>query len=136
MLVRAYGAQVTSTLDRMTHSRSVALAIGLACVSTGVVACERNEHGVFEDISCAAAALSEADRELNSAYRELTEKLAPEQMKLLVRSQRAWLAFLKEEAAFIYSVEGDGSGGRLVVANFREAQTRMRAEDLRSWSSN
>ena len=108
----------------------------IGCSAHSAVACERNEHGVFEQVACASEALSSADRELNSAYRELIVKLDPDQKKLLMRSQRAWLEFLRTESAFIYAVEGDGSLGRLVVTNFREAQTRMRAKDLRSWKIN
>ena len=120
----------------MGRTSQALFAVVIACVASGALACERNDQGAFEDINCAAAALSGADRELNAAYRELSVKLDPNQRKLLVRSQRAWLAFLKEEGGFIHSVEGDGSSGRLVVVNFREAQTRRRIKDLRNWSIN
>jgi uncharacterized protein YecT (DUF1311 family) len=112
------------------------MALIVSCCLSAGAACERNEHGVIEDVGCASEALSVADRELNASYRELLAKLEPEQKTLLVRSQRAWLDFLKAESAFIFSVEGDGSSGRLVVTNFRESHTRLRVQELRNWKIN
>jgi uncharacterized protein YecT (DUF1311 family) len=116
----------------MRNLRTTIAATLLLCVAA-THACQRNEHGVFEELRCASDAYAAADRELNRQYQALMASLDAEQRKLLVRSQRAWLAHIKQDIEFIYAVEGDGADGRLVVVNFNETQTRMRAEALAEW---
>lgn len=88
---------------------------------------------MFEEIMCASEALKVADVDLNKHYQNLLHQLDPDQKKVLIQSQRAWLASVRAHVRFIYSLEGDGSSGRLVTANFSERQTRMRAKELANW---
>src|SRR5687768_16945409 len=88
----------------------------LMCVAAAQ-ACQRNEHGVFEELRCASEASSAADRELNRHYQALLASLDAEQRQILIRSQRAWLAHVKLDIEFIYAMQGDGADGRLVVVN-------------------
>src|SRR6185295_12811899 len=103
----------TLDLAKMHHIYPALLAYALlTAAGASQAACARNEHGVFEDIACTSEALASADHELNVIYRKLLLSLDTTQRKLLVQSQRSWLAFLRAQAAFIYAVEGDGSQGR------------------------
>ena len=120
----------------MPDMRSVitSLVVSALFVSLSAnAACSRNEHGVFEDVPCAADALAKADRELNELYRKVLSQVTSEEQKKLRASQRAWLAYRDSSSTFIYAVEGDGSAGRMVAANQREQATRARIKELRSW---
>jgi len=96
-------------------------------------ACKRNDHGVFEDEGCAANAYVRADTELNATYQRLLSQLDAEAQEKLRRAQRAWIAFRDADAAFVYSMEGDGSAGRMVAANNGERLTQQRISALRDW---
>jgi uncharacterized protein YecT (DUF1311 family) len=109
------------------------IAATLLLFVAGAHACQRNEHGVFEELRCASEAHAAADRELNRQYQALIASLDGEQRQLLVRSQRTWLASIKQDIEFIYALQGDGAEGRLVVVNFNETQTRMRSKALGAW---
>jgi uncharacterized protein YecT (DUF1311 family) len=95
--------------------------------------CTRNSFGVFEDISCAFNARNAADKELNETYQRLLGVLRPIEAQALRKAQRAWLSYVDADAKFSFAIEGDGSSGRLVVANTRERLTRERIEALKSW---
>jgi uncharacterized protein YecT (DUF1311 family) len=113
---------------------TTALAVLVLCASTEAAAtCSRNAHGVFEDLACAAEASAKADKELNEVYQRLLPKLDEETQRKLRTSQRAWLAYRDATSAFVYSVEGDGSAGRMIAANQREQATMARIKELRSW---
>jgi len=112
----------------------VVLLLIAGYATSSAAQCTRNEHGVFEELSCASQAFAVADRELNAVYGGLLASLAAGERSTLIKSQRAWLAFLSANTDFIYSVEGEGAEGRLVVVNMREWHTRARVKELRSWS--
>jgi len=109
---------------------TMALFVGIASAQT---TCNRNDFEVFEDIACAVDARNQANAEMNTAYAALTNRLGPQQKRALKRSQDQWLLFLQAEVRFIYVMEGDGSQGRLEVANEEEQQARLRAKALRNW---
>lgn len=109
-----------------------ALALCLAMASAHAE-CRRNQYGVFEDIACASATLADADRRLNEVYKQLLGTLDPDAKAKLKVAQRAWLQYRDTHVWFVYSVEGDGSAGRTVVANDREQQTEARIKELSSW---
>ena len=113
----------------------IALIVLIACLvpAPSIAACSRNEHGVFEDIACAAEASAKADKELNQVYRQLMSQLGRDEQEKLRISQRAWLAYRKANTAFVYAAEGDGSAGRTVAANQIEQATLARIKELRSW---
>ena len=119
--------------------RRAAFALVLIFASGGAVAesatCARNAFEVFEEISCAIEAMKSADQELNRAYALLISKLSADEAASLRQSQRAWLKFLDAESQLAIRLEGDGSAGRLVVANLRERHIRARVAELKNWSS-
>ena len=88
---------------------------------------------MFEEIACASEALKVADVDLNKHYQNLLRQVDPNQKKVLIQSQRAWLASVRAHVKFIYSLEGHGSSGRLVTTNYSEEQTKMRAKELANW---
>ena len=106
------------------------LTLAASCVSAKD-ACARNKHGIFEELPCASKAVAVADRELNNLYGALVKTLDPQERAALVKSQRAWLAFIEADADFKRVVQGDGADTRLVIVNAREAHTRARAQELK-----
>jgi uncharacterized protein YecT (DUF1311 family) len=119
----------------MPDSRvTIAVVLVMCLLSTpAIAACSRNEHGVFEDVACAAEASARADKELGEVYKKLLSQLGREEQERLRASQRAWLAYRKANIAFVYAVEGNGSAGRMVAANQAEQATLARLKELRSW---
>jgi uncharacterized protein YecT (DUF1311 family) len=99
-----------------------------------IQACERNEHGIFEDNNCAFNALNVARKDLKAVYQKLSKQLDPDTREALVASQNAWEHYVSSNARFVTAMEGDGSSGRLVNANEEEHETRVRTEQLRGWS--
>jgi len=118
--------------------RCSAFVILVLCVPSidAWAACQRNERGVYEDAACAAEAFAKADKELNETYKHLLATLDEDAKEKLRVAQRAWVAYRDANSKFVYSVEGDGSAGRMVVSNQSEEQTRARVKELRSWFSN
>jgi uncharacterized protein YecT (DUF1311 family) len=96
-------------------------------------ACERNAGGVFEDFGCASAALSAAERELDTTYSQLLALLPAPQAAPLRKAQDAWLKYLAADALFVEAREGAGSSGRLIIANSWERLTRERTLELKTW---
>jgi len=96
-------------------------------------ACERNLHGAFEDLPCAAAAFSEAHKDLEVAIGQLLRQLDPKSMQTFVSAQEAWERQQAAEASIMLGKEGNGSAGRLVVANSSEHAIRARILELHSW---
>ena len=110
------------------------LALSLCFAMTSARAdCQRNQYGVYEDVACASQALADADRRLNEIYKQLLGALDPDAKLKLKGAQRAWLKYRDTHLLFVYSVEGDGSAGRTVVANDREQQTQARIKELSNW---
>ena len=97
--------------------------------------CERNAGGVFEDMSCASAALNAAERELDATYTQLLALLPAPQAAALHTAQDAWLKSLAADALFVDAREGAGPSGRLVIANSWEKLTRERTLQLKTWTS-
>ena len=96
-------------------------------------ACQRNEYGVFEDSACASEAFTKADKELNDTYKQLLAVVDEDAKQKLRAAQRAWVDYRDANAAFVYSIEGDGPAGRMVAWNDSERQTRARVDELRNW---
>jgi uncharacterized protein YecT (DUF1311 family) len=118
--------------------KHLALAFTLSLVAGAVGAqkptCERNTGGVFEDISCAAAALELAEHELAATYSQLLAILPAPEAAALRKAQDAWLRFVEADVLFVEAREGAGSAGRLVIANSRERLTSERTLELKSWT--
>jgi uncharacterized protein YecT (DUF1311 family) len=127
------GAEVRRARRKNALIFAGGLAATLLLFGATAHACQRDKHGVFEELRCASDAFAAADRELNREYQELLASLEGDQRRLLVRSQRAWLAYIKQDIEFIYAMQGEGVEGRLVAVNFNETQSRMRSKALAQW---
>ena len=116
----------------MKWATAAAIALFAPSLSFSAV-CKRNAHGVYEDPACASEAFSKADKELNAVYRRLLAQVDDAAKIKLRASQRAWIAYRDSNAGFVYAVEGEGSAGRMVLANQNEQATRARIRELKSW---
>jgi uncharacterized protein YecT (DUF1311 family) len=85
---------------------------------------------------CAGAAFEKADKQLNEAYKQIGERLKDnaESHKLLVETQRAWVAWRDAECNFQGGpVDQAGSIYPLVVANCKATLTENRLEDFHAY---
>ncbi len=81
---------------------------------------------------CADQAFKAADKELNTTYRQVTERLkdSPDTAALLVKAQRAWITFRDTQCAFLTSAAAEGSIYPMLVAQCRSEITQARTKDL------
>jgi uncharacterized protein YecT (DUF1311 family) len=79
---------------------------------------------------CAAQQNKEADKELNTLYQQITERLkdSPDSKKLLVGAQRAWIGFRDAECKFSASGVEGGSVYPLIYSNCITDLTKARVE--------
>jgi uncharacterized protein YecT (DUF1311 family) len=86
--------------------------------------------------TCAEHDRTQADAELNRLYKQVQDRLGSdgEQMKRLVATQRAWLAFRDAECKFV-SQPGPEAGSifPMVLANCLTSLTRKRSADFKSY---
>ncbi|MCX5520917.1 lysozyme inhibitor LprI family protein [Kaistia defluvii] len=82
---------------------------------------------------CADMALKATDKQLNITYQAITRRLAdnPDTAKLLVKSQRAWMAFRDAECAFRTSGVSGGSAYPTVLLTCIDGMTRTRLDTLK-----
>jgi len=113
--------------------RTLLVVLAFSISSAAHADCKRNASGVFEDIACAATTLDEANKELAFVLGQLGRELDAASVKSLNESQDAWTKYRAAEASFVYAREGNGSLGRLIVANNSERATRLRIQELRQW---
>ena len=107
--------------------------LGAFWAANSNAACERNEHGVFEDVACAASAAGLARKEMEEVYQRVRAQVFPHARDALEESQQAWKAYRQASVKFIYAQEGDGSAGRMVAANNEERAIRARIVELAEW---
>jgi uncharacterized protein YecT (DUF1311 family) len=85
---------------------------------------------------CAGAAFEKADKQLNEAYKQITQRLKDnaESHKLLVEAQRAWVAYRDAECNFQGGpIDQAGSIYPTIVANCKAVLTENRLEDFRAY---
>lgn len=84
---------------------------------------------------CAVDAYNKADAELNASCKEITARLRddPDTAKLLVAAEKAWMAFRDAECTFANAATVGGSIHPMLVAQCREAITRKRVGDLKTY---
>lgn len=85
--------------------------------------------------ACAAKDYQSADKQLNSLYKQINERLKdnPESKKLLVGAQRAWVAFRDAECGFSASGVAGGSVYPLIHSNCLAEQTKARVAVLKTY---
>lgn len=84
---------------------------------------------------CAAQQNRAADKELNALYQQITARLkgSPDNRKLLVGAQRAWIAFRDSECKFAASGVAGGSVYPLIYSNCLTDLTKARVETFKSY---
>jgi uncharacterized protein YecT (DUF1311 family) len=98
-----------------------------------IAVCQRNEHGSYEDIACAADAVSVARKEMETVYERVLKLARPDAKQALREAQQSWERYRTAVSRFTYAQEGDGSSGRLVVTNDTERALRARTLELKQW---
>jgi uncharacterized protein YecT (DUF1311 family) len=120
----------------MTLRLIVLLAAAALTMSSSVRAEDcQNAASQRELNNCANAAYEKSDAELNALYKQVTARLKDDarRTKLLVATQRAWIAFRDAECAFVGEPTADGSVNPLVRANCLDRITSARVNDLKSY---
>ncbi|TKT80367.1 lysozyme inhibitor LprI family protein [Aquamicrobium sp. LC103] len=86
---------------------------------------------------CANKAFKTADTQLNADYKEIEKRLADDAdaKKLLVASQRAWVAYRDAECTFQSSGVDGGSVYPMIHANCLATLTAARVEDFKAYLS-
>jgi uncharacterized protein YecT (DUF1311 family) len=83
--------------------------------------------------ACANEAYMKADGDLNSLYKQITERLKnnADTLKLLVDAEKAWLAFRDAECTFSGSAAAQGTVYPMIVAECKEGVTTKRVDVLK-----
>lgn len=86
---------------------------------------------------CAGKAFEKSDAELNRLYKRIEARLAdePDAKGLLVKAQRAWIAFRDAECGFSSSAVAEGSIHPMMVSMCRDRLTRDRIKDFETYLS-
>lgn len=86
---------------------------------------------------CAADHLRSADERLNDLYADIRRRLAgdADRTALLLRAQRAWVAFRDAECALAASGAAGGSIQPMIVAGCLDRLTRTRIETFETYLS-
>ncbi|MDR6926527.1 MULTISPECIES: lysozyme inhibitor LprI family protein [Pseudomonas] len=84
---------------------------------------------------CAAQQHAAADTELNALYQQISTRLKgqPDRKKLLVETQRAWIAFRDAECTFSASGVEGGSLFPLVYSNCTTDLTKARVQTFKNY---
>ena len=84
---------------------------------------------------CAAQQHAAADTELNALYQQISMRLKgqPDRKKLLVETQRAWIAFRDAECTFSASGVEGGSLFPLVYSNCTTDLTKARVQTFKNY---
>ena len=80
---------------------------------------------------CLGEEFERQDQELNRIYKALTPKLSPKNRQILLKSERAWIAYRDTTCEFESSGEEGGTFWYLIHGECRVRQTLYRIEDLR-----
>ncbi|MGZ9737768.1 lysozyme inhibitor LprI family protein [Pseudomonas sp. GNP012] len=84
---------------------------------------------------CAAQQNAAADKELNALYQQITSRFKgnPDNKKLLVGAQRAWVAFRDAECKFSASGVEGGSVYPLIYSNCTTELTKARIQTFKNY---
>jgi len=84
---------------------------------------------------CAAQQNAAADKELNALYQQITSRFKgnPDNKKLLVGAQRAWVAFRDVECKFSASGVEGGSVYPLIYSNCTTELTKARVQTFKNY---
>lgn len=84
---------------------------------------------------CANESYMKADAELNSLYKQITERLKgdADTLKLLITAEKAWLAFRDAECTFAASRVAQGTVYPMIMSDCKEGVTSKRIDVLKSY---
>jgi uncharacterized protein YecT (DUF1311 family) len=84
---------------------------------------------------CYGKAFKTSDAELNKLYKEITARLKDDadKTRLLVATQRAWVAFRDAECDFQASAVSGGSAAPMIRSMCLDGQTTRRIEDFKAY---
>ncbi|WP_413987785.1 lysozyme inhibitor LprI family protein [Labrys okinawensis] len=116
---------------RETLIAMVALLAGSPSLALAATDCS-NPQDQATMTECAGRDLKEANAKLNAQYKEIEKRLADsaDAKKLLVSSQRAWVAFRDAECSFQASGAAGGTIYGTIYANCVTALTTARSKDF------
>lgn len=97
--------------------------------------CDNAQASQADLNECYGKAFKASDAELNKLYKEITARLKddPDATKLLVATQRAWVAFRDAECDFQSSAVAGGSALPMVHAICLDGLTTRRVEDFKAY---
>lgn len=135
---RAGGSQSKSISMKMSSLRllklpCLAIAIAIATpVAYADQACYEKAQNQAQLTACASSELKQADDRLNHLYRQVQDRLKGDEdvRKLLVDSQRKWLAFRDAECTFQTMRSSGGTINAMNVNSCLAGLTQARAKDL------
>ena len=94
--------------------------------------CADKSEGVTVKLrECLGDEFERQDQELNRIYKALTPKLSPKNRQILLKSERAWIAYRDTTCEFESSGEEGGTFWYLIHGECRVRQTLYRIEDLK-----
>jgi uncharacterized protein YecT (DUF1311 family) len=97
--------------------------------------CDNAQGGQAGLNECYDKMFKKSDAELNKLYKEIEARLKdnPDQKKLLVTAQRAWIAFRDAGCNFQSSGSAGGSAGPMIYSMCLDTQTKGRIEEFKSY---
>lgn len=114
------------------------IMIGLAAAMTAAPALAQNctnPQSQADMNICAGKDYKASDAKLNAAYSEIVKRLGneQEQKKLLLQSQRDWIAFRDAECAFSTAASKDGSIYPMLLSGCLQSLTDARTTQLNAY---
>ncbi|MFE0755057.1 lysozyme inhibitor LprI family protein [Inquilinus sp. NPDC058860] len=112
------------------------LAVAAAIpTSAGADECDNAQGGQAGLNECYGKAFKASDAELNKLYKEIEARLKddPDTTKLLVTTQRAWIAFRDAECNFQESAVSGGTAAPMIHSMCLDGQTKSRIEDFKAY---
>lgn len=112
----------------------LAIAVVAGPTSAKAEECD-NVQGQADLNECYGKAFKASDAELNKLYKEIVARLKddPDTAKLLVTTQRAWVAFRDAECNFQASAVSGGTAAPMIHSMCLDGQTKSRIEDFKTY---
>ena len=85
---------------------------------------------------CFAKELKKAEAEVNKIYQLTIKKLQPEDVALLRKAQRAWLAYRDAQCEAEHALCGGGTGGPAAWMSCKVELTHQRVAEIQSTYEN
>jgi len=116
---------------------AVALLLAFAPAAMAQAPNCRQPQTQMEANLCAAEAYKRTDAEMTAIYRQIRARLKDDEAttQLLIKAQRAWIAFRDGECVFSSSRVEGGSAHGMVLTLCRDAMTKKRIAELKVYLS-